>query len=97
MGLFGLDHFSKCLGEAFDLDMGTSSVALTLAEAIPLPETGIPGSRRAPFSLMFRSALQIVLPQQMYRLKNRTIGDLDIFLVPVARNKEGIIYQAVFN
>ena len=66
-------------------------------EARPLPERGFAGVMRAPFSLLFRSASKVLLPQQIYRLKNATLGILDIFLVPVARDKEGIIYQAIFN
>lgn len=97
MEIVTLSHFADCVGSAFDLDLGESSVALTLAEARPLPETGFPGMRRSPFSLMFRSGSQVVLPQQLYKLKNVTLGKLEIFLVPVARDKEGIVYQAIFN
>lgn len=97
MGLVTLDHFAGCVGGGFDIDMGESSMALTLSEVRPLPETGIPGVRRSPFSLMFRSGSPIVLPQKMYTLKNVTLGSLEIFLVPVARDKNGIVYQAIFN
>ncbi len=97
MGLVTLEHFAGCVGTAFDIDMGESSLPLTLSEARPLPESGAPGVRRSPFSLMFRSGSQIVLPQKLYKLKNATLGSLEIFLVPVARDKEGIVYQAIFN
>ncbi|CAM5350644.1 hypothetical protein MAUB1S_06055 [Mycolicibacterium aubagnense] len=97
MEIVTLSHFAGCVGSAFDLDLGESSVVLTLAEARPLPETGLPGIRRSPFSLMFRSGSQVVLPQKLYKLKNATLGRLEIFLVPVARDKEGIVYQAIFN
>lgn len=97
MGLVTLDHFAGCVGTAFDIDLGQNSLALTLAEARPLPESGFPGMRRSPFSLMFRSGSQIVLPQKMYKLKNATLGSLEMFLVPVARDKDGIVYQAIFN
>lgn len=97
MGLVTLDHFASCVGSAFDIDMGQSSMALTLSEARPLPETGFPGMKRSPFSLMFRSGSPIVLPQKLYKLKNATLGSLEIFLVPVAKDKEGIVYQAIFN
>ncbi len=70
---------------------------LTLAEATPGTTHIMPGMLRAPFSLVFRSGSAIVLPQQIYRLKNASLGALDIFLVPVARDKQGIVYQAVFN
>ena len=52
---------------------------------------------RAPFSLIFRSATPVVLPQKLYRLKNVDMGALDVFLVPIGRDVQGIVYLAVFN
>ncbi|MBB3609594.1 hypothetical protein [Rhizobium sp. BK602] len=97
MSIVTLDHFARCVGEGFEIDMGAGSLVFTLTEARPLPERGFKGMMRAPFSLLFRSETKVLLPQQIYRLKNATLGILDIFLVPVARDKGGIIYQAVFN
>ncbi|MDX8534102.1 hypothetical protein RFM41_23175 [Mesorhizobium sp. VK25A] len=97
MEIVTLGHFAGCVGSSFDIDFGQSSVPLTLAEANPLLETGFPGMRRSPFSLIFRSGSQVVLPQKLYKLKNATLGQMEIFLVPVARDKAGIVYQAIFN
>lgn len=97
MSIVTLDHFARCVGEGFEIDMGTGALVFTLTEARPLPERGFKGMMRAPFSLLFRSETKVLLPQQIYRLKNATLGILDIFLVPVARDKGGIIYQAIFN
>ncbi|MCT7667513.1 DUF6916 family protein [Shinella kummerowiae] len=97
MDLLTLQHFAGCVGQAFDLSLGESTVPLTLSEARPSAQQILPGMRREPFSLLFRSHSAIVLPQQIYRLKNMSLGILDIFLVPVARDKDGIVYQAVFN
>lgn len=97
MELLTLQYFAGCVGQAFDLTLGESTVPLTLAEATPGTTPILPGMLRAPFSLIFRSGSAIVLPQQIYRLKNASLGALDIFLVPVARDKQGIVYQAVFN
>lgn len=92
-----LDHFASCLGSGFEMELGASTMTLTLAEARPLPERRQPGLRRQPFSLMFRSSSQVVLPQKLYGLRNAALGRLEIFLVPVARDKQGIVYQAVFS
>ncbi|WP_245436766.1 DUF6916 family protein [Rhizobium chutanense] len=97
MAIVTLDHFARCVGEGFEVDMGTGLLVFTLTEARPLPERGFAEMVRAPFSLLFRSASKVLLPQQIYRLRNATLGILDIFLVPVARDKDGIIYQAIFN
>lgn len=97
MRIVTLDHFARCVGEGFEIDIGAGSLVLTLTEARALPERGLKGLMRAPFSLLFRSVSKVLLPQQIYRLNNATLGILDIFLVPVARDKDGIIYQAIFN
>jgi hypothetical protein len=97
MDVLTLQNFAGCVGQAFDLSLGESTVPLTLSEARPSAPQILPGMRREPFSLLFRSHSAIVLPQQIYRLKNMSLGILDIFLVPVARDKDGIVYQAVFN
>ena len=97
MAIVTLDHFARCVGEGFEIDMGTGALAFTLTEARPLPERGFAGMTRAPFALLFRSESKVLLPQQIYRLTNATLGILDIFLVPIARDKDGIVYQAIFN
>jgi hypothetical protein len=95
--MMALEHFAPRVGEGFDLALGEHGMPLTLVESSPLPVHVFPGILRAPFSLLFRSVSAIVLPQRIYRLKNATLGSLDVFLVPVGRDREGILYQAVFN
>lgn len=92
-----LEYFAGQVGQGFDVDLGTASVALTLSEARPLPHRGPSQSMRPPFYLIFRSGSPILLPQKIYRMTNATIGVLEIFIVPVARDREGIVYQAIFN
>lgn len=97
MQLLTCETFASRAGETFDLTMGDSSLPLTLAEVTPLPAQRFPGMTREPFSLIFRSATPIVLPQKLYRMKNARLGVLDIFLVPIGRDTQGAVYQAVFN
>ncbi len=97
MQLVMLDHFASCVGSGFEIEIGASAMTLTLAEARPLPEAKQPGLRRQPFSLMFRSSSQVVLPQKLYSLRNAALGQVAIFLVPVARDRQGIVYQAIFS
>jgi hypothetical protein len=49
------------------------------------------------FSLFFRGPSDIFMPQQTYRLGHDQMGELDIFLVPVARESDGFLYEAIFN
>jgi hypothetical protein len=97
MQLMTLERFAGCLGQGFDVDLGTTSVALTLSEARPLPQDGFAAAMRQPFSLLFRSGSPVVLPQKIYRMTNATVGPIEIFIVPVARDRQGIVYQAIFN
>jgi hypothetical protein len=92
-----LEHFAGRVNEGFEVDLGTSAVAMTLVEAKPLPVNPFPGMLRNPFALLFNSSSPVLLPQRIYRMKNATLGVLEMFIVPVARNKDGIVYQAVFN
>lgn len=97
MHLMTLERFAGCLGQGFDVDFGTTSVALTLWEARPLSQHGFAATMRQPFSLLFRSESPVVLPQKIYRMTNATVGPIEIFIVPVARDRQGIVYQAIFN
>lgn len=92
-----IHHFASCVGSGFEIELGASAMTLTLSEARPLPERNQPGLRRQPFSLMFRSTSQVLLPQKLYSLRNATLGRLEIFLVPVGRDRQGILYQAIFS
>ncbi len=54
-------------------------------------------TRRKPFSLLFRSAQKDeYLPQKIYTIQHDQMGSLDIFLVPLGPDSEGMRYQAIF-
>ena len=60
-------------------------------------ENGHSSSIQEQFSLRFRSDRNLVHPQRVYPMKHDSIGDFDLFLVPVGRNESGTFYEAVFN
>ncbi|HSK72350.1 MAG TPA: hypothetical protein VK892_11675, partial [Pyrinomonadaceae bacterium] len=49
------------------------------------------------YSLFFLGNGDFMLPQGTYRLNHERLGEMEIFLVPVAREAEGFKYEAVFN
>jgi hypothetical protein len=53
-------------------------------------------ARQAPFTLVFRSS-GTVLPQQIYKMRHQSAGELEIFIVPVGRDARGVAYEAIFN
>jgi len=97
MSLASLQTFAAAANQSFDVAMGEASMPFTLVEATPLPAHPYPGMLREPFSLIFRSQSQVVLPQRIYSMKHAGLGRLDIFLAPVGRDPSGVLYQAVFN
>ena len=52
---------------------------------------------RAPFSLLFRNHSALIFPLQTYMVRHSALGEFALFLVPIARDATGFIYQAVFN
>jgi hypothetical protein len=92
------EDFSDKVGDVFPINEdGVPAIPMILKEAKPLnPAYGLPGVR-PPFSLFFLGKDPRVLPQRIYRLEHQELGELSIVLVPVAKDAEGVTYQAVFN
>jgi hypothetical protein len=85
------------VGETFrDTEAGFE---LELIEVEDLTETagGVPEGTRTPFSLIFRAPGEPLLAQSIRPLVHDELGDLPIFLVPIAREADGMRYQAVFS
>ena len=71
-----------------------------LIEATELSSGTGPGEelrKRKPFSLVFRGPKEPELPQKIYKMEHGKLGTLDLFLVPIGPDKEGVCYQAIFN
>ena len=49
------------------------------------------------FSLLFQAPLHAPSEQSLRTLQHETLGELEIFLVPVKKTEEGLFYEAVFN
>ena len=85
--------FESHLREDFQVDGGP--IALKLVECNRMKSQS--GELREPFSLLFRGPAESMLPQRSYALSNERTGQIEIFLVPVARDAAGVTYEAVFN
>jgi hypothetical protein len=96
MELLTLDHFAGHVNETFPAALNEGEVPFVLVEARGLPAQPSPAAR-APFALLFRNASSFLFPQQIYRMRHPRLGEIGIFLVPVAREREGFLYQAIFN
>lgn len=86
------------VGTVYALDLGEyGALDLTLlsADGHGDPPAGGTDVRR-PFSLEFRGPLDPQLGQATYQLVHAELGSLAVFLVPIARDAEGMRYQAIF-
>ena len=85
--------FAIVLDDATTLDAELETV--TPAGEQPLDAARSAGLRE-PFSIVLRGPSDPVLPQGIYRLKHAELGELELFLVPVAQDESGTRYEAVF-
>lgn len=58
---------------------------------------GISTPVQEQFSLIFRGPLETPFRQGMHRIEHEKMGELLLFLVPVGRKPEGMVYEAAFN
>ena len=90
----GIETFRAAEGDAFAVrGPDGAPLELVLAEVRSLG----PGYRDGEaFALLFRGPADPVLPQATYALAHDRLGELEIFIVPVARGGEGASYEAIF-
>lgn len=55
------------------------------------------GIKREAYSLVFQGPQSSLLPQGIFSLAHTKMGSLEIFLVPIGRDADGVQYEAVFN
>jgi hypothetical protein len=95
--LLTLEDFTPFVNTTFSASLTVGNTEFVLVEARPLQAAPNAQLLRAPFSLLFRSGAAVLFPQQTYTVRHSTIGEFALFLVPIAQEKDGFIYQAVFN
>ena len=85
-----IDDFRPRQGERFRIAPdGADAFEVELVEVTEIPrERG----GRTPFSLVFQGGPNPPLEQRIYRVEHDELGELDLFLVPIAVDR----YEAVF-
>jgi hypothetical protein len=90
-----LETFSEQLNSKFLVRRETGTgVELQLIEA---GNIGTPTPEHEQFSLLFRGPLDSFLEQAIYSFEHDKIGTFEMFIVPVRREQEGFLYQAIIN
>jgi hypothetical protein len=99
---FTVEAFAPRIGETFRLlleDRPTIDVVLVKAAEMPLPGWQTDGfaRRRQPYVLQFVGPSDDSVQQGIHRLEHDDLRVLEIFLAPVDRSDDGVIYEAVFS
>ena len=91
-----IEVFSDKVGQIWTLDEpGAPPIEVTLIKVEPLKNYA--KLKREPFSLLFTTTGNFVLPQRIYGLKHETLGAMSLFFVPVGREGDVTTYQSIFN
>jgi hypothetical protein len=91
-----LATFEPLVGDAFAVDIeaaGVEAIEFVLESATAAGEW--PGGRQ-PFRLLFRGPPEPQLPQKIYPLRHSGLDVLEIFIVPIRRDADGVAYEAIF-
>jgi len=88
------NDYADCLESVFRVDPASGNqLELTLQQ---VSEPGnCPGHEN--FSIILRGPAEKMLQQGIYAFEHDRLGLQEIFIVPVARDEQGISYEAIFN
>ena len=98
--LMPMELFTPHLGSTFNVVTTSEPIPLVLSTVTSLGAAPAPRGDfvfRAPFSLVFLGPAAVLLPQRTYRLSHGSLGELDIFLVPLGPKDGKLRYEAVFS
>lgn len=88
------DAFRRQLNSSFRVHYAPEhSCALVLVQVSDLTSS----AHGETFSILLRGPLTPQLPQSLYKFDHVEMGELDLFIVPVERDQNGLYYEAVFN
>lgn len=91
------ETFRDRTGQAFrDTEAGIS-LELLEVEDLTAVARNVPPDARTPFSLVFRGPAEPAVSQGIRPLEHDELGSLEIFVVPIGMEPDGLRYQAVFS
>ncbi|MCX7557404.1 hypothetical protein OS187_11370 [Xanthomonadaceae bacterium JHOS43] len=91
-----LGLFEPLLGQSFQIGNDGDTLAATLIEATNLRETQGAGRRSRQFSLVWRAPPGAPIEQRIHRVSHPALPPLELFLVCIGPDVEGMRYEAVF-
>lgn len=90
-------HFEPFVNSVFTGMKADIQAEFKLLQVSVKKRTGQYLFRENPFTLVFRCARKVILPQGLYKMATTNFDPMDIFVTAVGADADGIIYHAVFD
>jgi hypothetical protein len=95
-------EYSSVVGTCFRARVSEAGEAVSFELTQATPNRAPANASSKPpeyesFSLLFRGPGQKMLAQGTYDFEHERLGTFPMFIVPVSRETESVVYQAVFN
>lgn len=87
------EDFTPHLNSNFQMQLGEMLREIELIGV----ENQSPSPQQEQFALTFRAPHDAPPEQGIYQLAHARLGSGALFLVPIGRNAQGLLYEAVFN
>lgn len=88
------DDYAACLNTDFVVEFSPEfKVTMKLTEVTEVRER----SGQQAFSLIFHAPETTPIEQRQFNVENEKLGNISLFMVPIGKDKEGMIFQALFN
>jgi hypothetical protein len=88
------EAFAAAVSTSFDVMAGNEGpVEFTLLECKSL----VSNESQECYTLLFRGPSDQPAVQAIYQLENKDLGKLELFLVPIKRDDDGLYFEAVMN
>lgn len=88
------DQFAENANSIFRAPLADRGIAeFALVEVSDIAET----ANTQSFSLLFRAPSDLPAVQTTYTLEHDMLGNLDLFLVPIKSDSDGMYFESIFN
>jgi hypothetical protein len=88
------DDYAACVNMDFIVDLSPEQkVTMKLSEVTELKER----FSQQTFSLIFHAPETTPIEQGQFTVHNEKLGDIDLFMVPIGKDKRGVMFQSLFN
>ena len=91
---YTIEMFSEDVGKTLLMHCGNGQTAEL--KIVSVTDVGS-SPRQLQFSVVFQAPVTAPIEQGIYRIEHDKLGELELFLVPIGRDKDGVQYEASFN